>query len=331
MSANLLSLARRSFPNAIARVFFTPTPSRHPPHEPSPVKRLAKIVLIAACVAYVAIIVGMRMGETSMVYHPAERRVDVPSPSFALHQREVRYPSADGTPLSAWIVPAASQDSSGMWLLICHGNYGNIGYGQRPEFYAFARDVGLNLFAFDYRGFGASGGTPDEHGLYADAEASWRYLTDSLHVPPSRIIIFGHSLGSGVATELATRVDAAALAVEGAFTSVSDRGQELYPLLPVTLLSTQRFASLDKIGNVREPKLFLHSPEDDVIPFAHGERLAAAAPAPKAFVSVRGGHMDAFSVDKATYFGALRELARQVTPVSAVNRTYSGTSTTGAR
>lgn len=331
MPANLLGLERRSFPDGTARTFFTPVHSSRPPHEPPPVKRLFSLALVVAALAYVAIIIGMRIGEKSMVYHPAERRVDVPSPSFALRQREVRYPSADGTPLSAWIVPAASQDSSGMWLLICHGNYGNIGYGQRPEFYAFARDLGLNLFAFDYRGFGASGGTPDEQGLYADAEASWRYLTDSLHVPPSRIVIFGHSLGSGVATELATRVDAAALAVEGAFTSVSDRGQELYPLLPVTLLSTQRFASLDKIGNVREPKLFLHSPEDDVIPFAHGERLVAAAPAPKAFVSVRGGHMDAFSVDKATYFGALRQLVREVTPVSAVTGTYSGSSATATR
>lgn len=320
-----------AFPSERARTFFTPVPSRHPPLEPPPVKRLATIVLVAACVAYVAIIVGMRVREKSMVYHPADRRVDVPSPTLALHQRDVRYRSADGTSLSAWIVPAAARDSSGMWLLICHGNYGNIGYGQRPEFYAFARDLGLNLFAFDYRGFGASDGAPDEQGLYADAEASWRYLTDSLHVPPSQIIIFGHSLGSGVATELATRVDAAALAVEGAFTSVSDRGQELYPLLPVRLLSTQRFASLDKIGSVREPKLFLHSPEDDVIPFAHGERLVAAAPAPKAFVSVRGGHMDAFSIDKATYFGALRELVREVTPASAANGTYSGVSTTATR
>lgn len=252
-----------------------------------------------------------------MVFHPADRLVATPSPFFKLRQRTVTYPSGDGTPLSAWIVPAAAADSSGMWLLICHGNYGNIGYGQRPEFYAFARDVGLNLLAFDYRGFGESGGAPDEAGLYADAMASWRYLTDSLHVPADHIVIFGHSLGSGVATELATQVDAAALVLEGAFTSVVDRGQELYPLLPVKLIGSQRFPSLDRIGQVAEPKLFLHSPEDDVIPFAHSERLLAAASGAKRLVRVRGGHMDAFSDDKETYFGALREIVQRVTPAPA--------------
>ena len=83
------------------------------------------------------------------------------------------------------------------------------------------RDLGVNLFAFDYRGFGESEGSPEEQGLYADAMASYRYLTDSLGVPPEQIVIFGHSLGSGVAVELATRVKAAALVVEGAYTSVS--------------------------------------------------------------------------------------------------------------
>ncbi|HEX4935823.1 MAG TPA: alpha/beta hydrolase, partial [Gemmatimonadaceae bacterium] len=272
---------------------------------------------------YAGIVLGMRLREKSMVFHPADRAVQAPSPRFALRQREVRYASRDGTALTAWIVPAAPKDSVGMWLLICHGNYGNIGYGERPEFYAFARDLGLNLLAFDYRGFGASGGAPDEQGLYADAEASWRYLTDSLRVPPSQIIVFGHSLGSGVATELATRVDAAALVLEGAFTSVTDRGQELYPLLPVRLLSTQQFPSLARIASVREPKLFLHSPEDAVIPYAHSARLFAAAGQPKALVAVRGGHMDAYSVDKAVYFGALATLVSQVTPASLVTASAS--------
>ena len=225
-----------------------------------------------------------------------------------LHQRSVRYPSTDGTELNAWIVPGAGTDSLGYWLLINHGNYGNIGYGDRPDFYSRARNTGLNLFAYDYRGFGASQGAPSELGLYADAEASYRYLTDSLHVPADRIVIFGHSLGSGVAIELATRVPAAALVVEGAYTAVTDRGQELYPYLPVKLIATQRFASIEKIARVQVPKVFLHSPTDDVIPFAHGERLFQAAAEPKRFVSVVGGHMEAFKRDDTTYFGAIRAL-----------------------
>jgi len=278
------------------------------------VRRLAKLIALTVLLGYAGIVVAVKLSEKGMVYHPADRLVTPPPASFALREKTVRYASADGTTLSAWIVPAAPGDSLGMWLLVCHGNYGNIGYGQRPEFYAHARDTGLNLFAFDYRGFGASEGEADEQGMYDDALASWHYLTDSLHVPPSQIVIFGHSLGSGVATELATRVDAAALVLEGAFTSVVDRGQEIYPVLPVRLIGSQRFESLQKMPRVAEPKLFLHSPEDDVIPFAHSERLLAAASAPKALVPVRGGHMDAFSLDKAVYFGALADLVRRVTP-----------------
>jgi len=293
--------------------------------------RLARIVLGALVLGYAAIVVGMRLSERRLVFHPAERTVTPPPPDFKLNHRSVRYASADGTALSAWIVPAAAADSSGLWMLICHGNYGNIGYGQRPEFYAFARDAGLNLLAFDYRGFGESDGTADEAGLYQDALASWRYLTDSLQVPPSQIVIFGHSLGSGVATELATRVDAAALVLEGAFTSAIDRGQEIYPLLPVRLIGSQRFESLARMPSITEPKLLLHSPEDDVIPFAHSERLLAAAAGPKRLVAVRGGHMDAFSLDKETYFGALAQLLDGVSPPRAATLENPAVSAADAR
>ena len=224
----------------------------------------------------------------------------------------VTYPSTDGITLSAWIVPAAAP-SSDAWLLICHGNLGNIGYAQRPEFYASMRNLGVNLFAFDYLGYGESSGTPDERGLYADATASYEYLTRTLRVPPARLILFGHSLGSGVAIELASRVPAAGLIVEGAYTSVADRGQELYPFLPITLMATQRFPSLDRIPSIDMPTLFLHSPEDAVVPYAHGRRLFEAARALKRFVDVRGGHEDAFRIDKPVYYGAFAEFLREVT------------------
>lgn len=250
----------------------------------------------------------LKLNETSLVYHPAERVVGDPDARWNLQHRSVTYSSGDGTRLNAWIVPADNARASGYWMLICHGNYGNIGYGERPEFYAYARDIGLNLLAFDYRGFGASDGTPEERGLYDDALASWNYLVDSLRVPANRIIVFGHSLGSGVATELATRVPAAALVVEGGYTSVPDRGAELYPWMPVRLIASQRFASIQKVGRLTMPKLYLHSPSDEIIPFAHGERVYEAAAEPKTFVSVRGGHMIAFREDRETYFGAIRSL-----------------------
>ena len=259
----------------------------------------------------------LKFNERAFIFRPAERRVAAPAPGLALREQRIVYSSSDGVTLSAWIVPAAAGHASGTWLLVCHGNFGNIGYGQRPEFYAFMRDLGVNLFAFDYRGFGDSTGTPDERGLYADATASYEYLIRTLHVPPERIVIFGHSLGSGVAIELASRVRAAGLIVEGAYTSIVERGQELYPLLPINLIASQRFPSLDRIASISMPKLFLHSPEDTVIPYAHGRRLFEAARAPKRLVDVRGGHDDAYRIDKAVYHGAIAQLLRDVTPASA--------------
>jgi uncharacterized protein len=277
-------------------------------------KLLMAAVAGVLALGYVGAIGYLRFHERQYLYQPGERRV-TPSTGFGLDETQVTYPSTDGVTLSAWIIPASPNSTAVGWLLICHGNYGNIGYGQRPEFYASMRDLGLNLLAFDYRGFGDSTGAPDERGLYDDAMASYEYLTQARRVRPERLIIFGHSLGSGVAVELASRVPAAGLIVEGAYTSVTDRGQELYPYFPVKMIATQRFPSLDRIPSIAIPKLFLHSPEDSVIPYAQGRRLFDAAADPKRFVDVRGGHENAFREDKAVYYGAIDAFLKGITNV----------------
>ena len=228
------------------------------------------------------------------------------------------FKAADSTPLSAWLIPAARATPEAPWVLISHGNYGNIGYGGRPQFYAWFRDLGVNLFAYDYRGFGASEGSPSEAGVYADAAAAYRYLTDSLHVPPSRIVLFGHSLGTGVTIELARHVSAAGLIVEDAYTSVVDRGQEVFPVLPIRLIARSRFASIDKVGALRLPKLFLHARNDRTIPIEHGRKLFAAAAGPKEFVELNGGHADAYAADRVRYYGAIDAFIRRVTASSPV-------------
>jgi len=277
--------------------------------------RIFRVFISLFALGYAGAIGYLKFNERAFIFRPEERRVALPAPQWALHEQRVIYPSSDGVTLSAWIVPAAHP--SDVWLLICHGNLGNIGYGQRPEFYALMRDLEVNLFAFDYRGYGESTGTPDERGLYADATASYQYLIRRLHVPPERIVLFGHSLGSGVAIELASRASAAGLIVEGAYTSVVERGQELYPLLPIGLIASQRFPSLDRMPSIDMPKLFLHSPDDTVIPYAQGRRLYEVAHPPKRFVDVKGGHEEAYRVDKAVYYGAIAQWLSEVIPASA--------------
>ena len=280
-------------------------------------RQLAIALLVFVAVVWIGAAVVLKAGERSLVYVPGDREVPEPHPSLALRHQSVQFLTPDSILLHAWLIPASSASSASsdlsassaeFWLLISHGNYGNIGHGARPEFYAAARDIGLNVFAFDYRGFGRSGGRPGEEGIYRDAEAAYRFLTDSLRVPPDRIILFGHSLGTGVATELATRVPSAALVLEAAYTSIPDIGAAAYPWLPVKLLAGERFETIDRIEKVTVPTLILHSPEDDLVPIEHGRRVYEAARGEKRFVEVRGGHAGAFREDREKYFGAIRGL-----------------------
>jgi fermentation-respiration switch protein FrsA (DUF1100 family) len=269
------------------------------------IRTVAWTVVAIAVAAYLAILVLLRLNEGRLIYFPGpERHLVPPPPQLGLPVQRVKIPTEDGLTLVSWLIPADSSPG-GLWLLICHGNAGNLSEFDRPVHYAGLRQLGLNILAFDYRGYGENEGVPTEQGLYRDADAAYQYLREEVGVPANRIVVFGHSLGSAVAVDLASRVPTAGLIVEGAPTSVRQRGQELYPYIPVRWISGTRFDSIDKISKVLVPKLFLHAVGDDVIPIAHGRRLYQAAPAPKTFIELRGGHGDAFDVDSTNYFGSI--------------------------
>jgi hypothetical protein len=260
----------------------------------------------ALLVGYVIVVLLVRAMEPRLVFAPGTARHLTPPPAaLGLRPESVRFRAEDGVTLSGWVMRPPADAADPLWILICHGNAGNLSEGGRAEHYAGLRALGLGIFAFDYRGYGESEGAPDERGVYLDALAAYRELHDGLGVPAGNIVIFGHSLGSAVAVELATRVPAAGLILDGALLSGVARGQEIYPWLPVRLIARNRFESDRKIGRLTLPKLFLHARADDVVPIDHGRRLFALAPEPKRFVELAGGHGDAFLVDSAAYFGAI--------------------------
>ncbi|HKG34728.1 MAG TPA: alpha/beta hydrolase [Gemmatimonadales bacterium] len=266
--------------------------------------------ILLVVIAYLGLLLLLRLNESRLIYFPGSvrRLTDAPA-ELQLPVRRAAIRTEDGLTLGSWVIPAGP-DSTGYWVLICHGNAGNLSEFGRPAHYARLRTLGLSLLAFDYRGYGESEGTPSEAGLYRDADAAYKYLRGGLRVPPERIIVFGHSLGSAVAVDLASRVPAAGLILDGALTSVIERGAELYPYIPVRWIGRSRFSSIDKISRVSIPKLFLHARADDVVPLAHGRRLFEAALPPKTFVELNGGHGDAFELDSASYFGSIRKFVK---------------------
>jgi fermentation-respiration switch protein FrsA (DUF1100 family) len=238
--------------------------------------------------------------ETRLVFQ-AGRPLGESRPSFPFTQ--VTVPRADGASQFAW-----KMDNPGAraWLLYLHGNAATIASRVNIARYRQLRSLGINVLAPEYRGFAGLPGGPTEAGLYADARAAFDYLTGTLHVPPTRIVIYGWSLGSAVAVDLAAHVDEAAVVLEGAPASLVAIGARRYPLFPIRLIMRNPFESIAKVEQVHSPMLFLHSPEDEIVPYEDGHRLYDRARPPKRFVDVRGGHIDANQVDEAVFFSAIR-------------------------
>ena len=265
---------------------------------------------------YLGAIAYLRINERRIVFAPAAyggRTMIAPAPDLRVEPARVTTP--DSVALVTWVIPPAdSATATGFWMLVCHGNAGNISIPLRQEWARAMVATGLGLVTFDYRGFGASeDAVLDEAGVYRDAQAVYDWMVTVRGIPRDRIIIYGHSLGSGVATHLAAHAEAAGLVLEGAFTSVPDVGASVYPWLPVRWLATQRFASAARMDSIAMPKLLLHATDDAVIPYRFGEALFAAAGAPKEFVPLTGGHDRAFKADSATYYGAIARWLRAVT------------------
>jgi len=220
------------------------------------------------------------------VYFPGPPPTTTPA-ILGLEHRDLQLVTADDVRIHAWFLAASEPRGA---LVFCHGNAGNI--ENRLHAASAFLDMGLSVLLFDYRGYGASGGSPSEDGTYLDAEAAYDALLEESGLTTDRIIIYGESLGAGVAIELAQRREVAAVVTESAFTSLPDLGSELYAWLPVRLLSRFRYDNLGKVDSLNAPLLVIHSPDDEIVPYAHGERLFAAAAEPRQFLATKGGHND---------------------------------------
>jgi uncharacterized protein len=243
---------------------------------------LAWRILRIPLAAYVGIAVLLMLFENRLVYHPVPYPVGDWQP-VDLPFQDAEFTAADGTALHGWYVPHPEPRAVALFL---HGNAGNI--AGRAEFLRSVHALGVSVLALDYRGYGRSEGTPSEAGVVADARAARTWLAAQAGVPESEIVLWGESLGCGVAIELATE-QARALILENAFTSLPDVAAHHYSWMPVRLLMRNRLRAVDKIGRFQGPLLQAHGDGDSVVPYELGQRLFEAANEPKEFLTIPDG------------------------------------------
>jgi len=246
-----------------------------------------------------------RYFEWKNIYYPI-REISITPESIGLSFEDVFFETHDHVKLNGWYVPCEGATST---LLFCHGNAGNI--SDRLDSIDIFHDLGLNVLIFDYRGYGKSRGFPTERGTYLDAMAAYNWLISKKKPDEDKIVIFGRSLGGSIAIDLAAKINKGLLISESAFTSIIDIGKEFYPFLPIKYCASIKYDSIQKIKNVKIPKLIIHSDDDEIIPFHHGEGIFKAALLPKQFYQMRGGHNDGFIIMGKEYEETIKNFIKK--------------------
>jgi hypothetical protein len=235
-----------------------------------------KSLIILALLAYGGLLALMYVFQRSLMYFPDRSRT--PPAAVGLSKaEEVTLKTDDGESLIAWYV---SPQASKPLVIYFHGNGGALNL--RADRFRWLTADGFGLLGLSYRGYGGSTGKPTESGLLLDAMAAYDFAAS--RVPPERIVLWGESLGTGVAVALAAERQVGGLILDAPFTSAADIGAAAYPFLPVRWLIRDSFRSDERIGRVTAPLLVLHGEQDRVIPIRFGEKLFALANEPKRFV-----------------------------------------------
>lgn len=240
--------------------------------------------------------------EEHFIFYPDATITRTPRDA-GIHFEEVNFSTRDGVQLNGWYIPHREARSTLVWF---HGNAGNIGH-RVENIKMLHNKVKINIFIFDYRGYGKSQGRPSEQGTYMDGEAALEFVANRFGAQPKRTVLFGRSLGAAVAAEMALRFPSQGLILESPFVSIREMARAVFPWLPIGALLKTRYDTEDKVRRIKTPLLVLHGDRDEVVPFAQGKRVFAAAPEPKTFFTISGAaHNDTYLVGGDRYFEQLK-------------------------
>lgn len=238
--------------------------------------------LILAALLYVAAGVILFFKQEQFLFPAETERV---APTFDWIEA-YDLPTPDGEKIVTWYAPPTGPSCP--TLVFFHGNGSRIDFASGR--YLRAREAGLGTLAISYRGYSGSTGAPSEKGLHIDSETAWKWLTEEKGVSPDQIILHGHSLGTGVAVQLAARHTPRALILESPFASMQSTAQHHVKFFPVSWIIKHPFRSDKFIGKVKAPILMAHGTMDRVVPYSQSQKLIKLAPEPKTFVSFEGGN-----------------------------------------
>lgn len=249
------------------------------------IRRLA----LTLCVAYLTFCSVLFLLQRTLLYFP-DKTAFVPSEWHVSELIPIQLDTGDGLKITSWYTPAKDQRKT---VVFTQGNAGHSGYRNykiRPWI-----DAGIGVMMVGYHGFATNPGEPSEQHLYADARAAINYLLTSGRLKLNDIILYGESVGTGVATQMATEFAVAGLVLESPYTSVTEVGASRYPFVPVQYLMFDRFESYKKIGKINMPLLIVHGLADEVVPARFGKKLFSLAKDPKDSLFVKGlGHNDIY-------------------------------------
>jgi uncharacterized protein len=270
-------------------------------------------IVLAVAAFYAILVLLLFVMQSRLIFHPEVGRDVTTTPrAIGLAYEEVWLDAGDKVRLHGWFVGRA--EPKGV-VLILHGNAGSIAL--RLDWLRMFHDLGYASFIVDYRGYGRSSGTPSEQGTYEDARLAWNHLTEARGFAARNIVLLGESLGGPIAAHLAARESPRALILHSTFTSVPDVAAQIYPVLPVRWISRFDYDTRAYLRQVRSPVLVAHSPGDEIIAYSHGQALYAAAPEPKAFIELSGGHNEGFIFRRREWVAAL---AQFLDPLQASRR-----------
>lgn len=256
---------------------------------------LLLLLLALLIFLYLAGFAALYFYQERLLFFPKKELWRTPA-ALELPHEDVSLTTSDGGEIHGWFLP--TPDARGT-ILYFHGNAGNLSdiLETLQEYHSW----GYHVLAIDYRGYGKSSGSPSEKAMYLDAETAWEFLVQEKQIHPEEIVLVGYSLGSGVATHLATVRQPAGLILEAAFLSIPDMASVQYPWFPIRWAVRHVYPNLENIQKITAPILIAHSPEDELVPFSQGKKLFGAASEPKTFFTMSGSHNDCIPASGIQY------------------------------